>query len=124
MKALNLKKIFRLYLPSLVFATEFSTYAISSNITIASLIAGILALLLFLNLYLQNILISRLLGIIILLGSLYMVLAWLDDVVDGEATMGYIFGLLLILGSIVLSVLLIVGYERQAEGTRNCLEMT
>lgn len=124
MKALNLKKIFRLYLPSLVFATEFSTYAISSNITIASLIAGILALLLFLNLYLQNILISRLLGIIILLGSLYMVLAWLDDVVDGKATMGYIFGLLLILGSIVLSVLLIVGYERQAEGARNCLEMT
>ena len=36
MKALNLKKIFRLYLPSLVFATEFSTYAIASNITIAS----------------------------------------------------------------------------------------
>lgn len=87
------------------------------------MIAGILALLLFVNLFLQNILISRLLGIIILLGSLYMVLAWLDDVVDGEATMGYIFGLLLILGSIVLSVLLIVGYERQAEGMRNCLKM-
>ncbi|MPL94430.1 hypothetical protein SDC9_40583 [bioreactor metagenome] len=53
-------------LPSLVFATEFSTYAIASNISIVSLIAGILALL----------------------------------------------------------VLLIVGYERQAEGMRNCLEMT
>ena len=123
MKALNLKKFFRLYLPSLVFATEFSTYAIASNISIVSLIAGILALLLLVNLFLQNILISRVLGIIILLGSLYMVLAWLDDVVDGEATIGYIFGLLLILGSIVLSVLLIVGYKRQAEGMRNLLEM-
>ena len=113
MKALNIKKIFRLYLPSIVFAIAFSTYAIAYNITIFNLLAGIIAMLLIVNLYFQNILLSRILGVIFLLGSLYMLLALLDDVVDGEATIGYLIGLLMILCSISLSVLLIVGAKSQ-----------
>lgn len=112
MRTLDLKKIFRLYLPSLVFAIVFAVYAIASNITIFNSLAGIIVLLLIVNLYFQNILLSRILGVIFLLGSLYMVLALLDDVIDGEATIGYLFGLLVLLCSIALSVLLIVGYNK------------
>lgn len=112
MRTLNLKKIFRLYLPSLVFAIVFAVYAIASNMIIVNLLAGIIVLLLIVNLYFQNILLSRIFGVIFILGSLYMVLALLDDVFDGEATIGYLFGLLMIFCSIALSVLLIVGYNK------------
>ena len=112
MRTLDLKKIFRLYLPSLVFAIAFATYAIASNMTIFNILAGIIILLLIVNLLFQNILISRILGVIFLLGSSYMVLALLDDVIDDEATIGYLFGFLMILCSIALSVLLIVGYNK------------
>lgn len=112
MRTLDLKKIFRLYLPSLVFAIAFATYAIASNMTIFNILAGIIILLLIVNLFFQNILISRILGVIFLLGSSYMVLALLDDVIDDEATIGYLFGFLMILCSIALSVLLIVGYKK------------
>ena len=112
MKTLDLKKIFRLYLPSLVFAIVFAVYAIASNMNIFNLLAGIIVLLLIMNLYFQNILLSRILGVIFFLGSLYMVLALLDDVIDGKATIGCLFGLLMILCSITLSVLLIVGHNK------------
>ena len=112
MKTLDLKKIFRLYLPSLIFAIAIATYAIASSVTIVNLLAGIIVLLLIVNLFFQNILLSRILGVVFLLVSLYMVLALLDYVIDGEATIGYLFGLLMILCSIALSVLLIVGYNK------------
>lgn len=113
MRTLDLKKISRLYLPTAVFTGFFASHAIASNMTLVNIIAGIIVLLLILNLFFQNIILSKVLGVIFLLGSLYMVLAWLDDVIDGEATIGYLFGLLLILCSIALSILLIVGYNKQ-----------
>lgn len=113
MRTLDLKKLFRLYLPSVLFIGFFATQAVTSNLTMVNLLAGIIVLLLIVNLFFQNILISRILGVIFLLGSLYMVLALLDDVIDGEATIGYLLGLLMILCSIALSGLLIVGYNKQ-----------
>ena len=113
MKTLDLKKIFRLYLPSLVFAGVFATYAIVSNMTLVNIIAGSVALLIIVNLFIQNILLSRIIGTIFLLGSFYMTLALLDDIVDGEATIEYLFGFFMILLSIAMSVLLIIGYNKQ-----------
>lgn len=42
-----------------------------------------------------------------------MVLALLNDVIDGEATIGYLLGLLMLLCIIALSVLLILGDKPQ-----------
>ncbi len=114
MKTLDLKKIFRLYLPSVVFTGVFATYAIASNMTIVNIIAGSIALLIISNLFLKNVIISRILGTIFLLGSFYMMLALLDDIVDGEATIEYLFGFFMILFSIAMSVLLIIGYNKKS----------
>ena len=113
MKSLDLKKIFRLYLPSVVFAGIFATYAIVSNMTLVNIIAVSIALLIIVNLFIQNMLLSRILGSIFLFGSLYMILALLDDIMDGEATIEYLFGFFMILFSIAMSVLLIIGYNKQ-----------
>lgn len=112
MKTLDLKKIFRHYLPSAVFIGVFATYSIASNMTLVNIIAGVIVLLLIVNLFMQNIILSKVLGTIFLLGSLYMLLAWLDDVIDREATIEYLFGLPLILCSIVFSILLIIGNKK------------
>jgi len=114
MKTLDFKKIFRLYLPSVVFAGVFATYAIVSSMTLVNIIAGSIALLIIVNLFIQNILLSRILGTIFLLGSFYMILALLDDIVDGEATIEYLFGFFMILFSIAMSVLLIIGYNKKS----------
>jgi len=114
MKTLDLKKIFRLYLPSVVFTGVFATYAIASNMTIVNIIAGSIALLIISNLFLKNVIISRILGTIFLLGSFYMMLALLDDIVDGEATIEYLFGFFMILFSIAMSLLLIIGYNKKS----------
>jgi len=114
MKILDLRKIFRLYLPSAVFIVVFATYAIASNMTLVNIIAGSIALLIIANLFLKNVLINRILGTIFLLGSFYMVLALLDDIIDGEATIGYLFGFFMILFSIAMSVLLIIGYNKKS----------
>lgn len=113
LKTLDLKKIFRLYLPSVVFAGVFATYAIVSNMTLVNIIAGNIALLIIVNLFIQSLLLSRILGTIFLLGSFYMILALLDDIADGEATIEYLFGFFMILLSIAMSVLLIIGYNKQ-----------
>src|SRR5665647_544226 len=113
MKTLDLKKIFRLYLPSVVFIGVFATYAIASNMTLVNIIAGSIALLIIANLFLQNVLLSRILGTLFLLGSFYLILALLDDIIDGEATIEYLFGFFMILFSIAMSVLLILGYNKQ-----------
>ena len=113
MNTLDLKKFFRLYLPSVIFTGVFATYAIASNMTLVNIIAGSIALLIIVNLFIQNLLISRILGTIFLLGSFYMILALLDDIMDGEATIEYLFGFFMILFSITMSVLLIIGYNKQ-----------
>jgi len=113
MKALDFKKIFRLYLPSVVFAGVFASFAIVSSMTLVNIIAGSVALLIIVNLFIQNILLSRILGTIFLLGLFYMALALLDDIVDGEATIESLFGFFMILLSIAMSVLLIIGYNKQ-----------
>ena len=113
MKTLDLKKIFRLYLPSLAFIGVFVTYAIASNMTLVSIVAGCIVLIIIANLFLKNVLISRILGTIFLLGSFYMMLALIDDIVDRRATIEYLYGFFMILFSIVMSLLLIIGYNKQ-----------
>ena len=112
MKTLNLRHL-RNYLPSLFFIVLFSLYAINSILLSVNIVAGILVLLILGNIFLRNKLISRTMGIIFLLGSCYMMLALLDDVFDGEATMGYLFGFFLIVFSIIMSILFIGGFKSE-----------
>ena len=114
MKTLDLKKFFRLYLPSVVFIGILATSAIASNMTLVNILAGSIALLIIANLLLKNVILSRILGTIFLLGSFYMVSALLDDIRDGEATIEYLFGFFMILFSIAMSVLLIIGYNKKS----------
>ena len=100
-------------MPSVVFTGFFATHAIASNMTLVNIIAGSIAVLIIVNLFLQNIILSRILGVVFLIGSFYFMLALLDDVIDGEATIGYLFGFFMILFSIAMSVLLIIGYNKQ-----------
>jgi hypothetical protein len=100
-------------MPSLFFIILFMSYTVGSSILSVKLIAGVVALLLLGNMFLQNKIIVQVFGYIFLIGSIYMMLAWLDDVLDGEATLGYLISLFLILFSSAMSVLLIQGYEKQ-----------
>jgi hypothetical protein len=74
------------------------------------LTAGSIALLLLGNIFLQNKIISRILGMIFLLASGFMLLALFSDFINGKATTGYFAGLFLFLFSIAMSLLLIRGY--------------
>ncbi len=80
---------------------------------LVNIIAGSIVLLIISNLFLKNVIISRIFGIIFLLGSFYMMLALLDDIVDGEAIIEYLLGFFMILFSIAMSVLLIIGYNKK-----------
>lgn len=114
LKSLNRDRILRQILPSLFFIVCVVLYiGKGRGLTINMIFTGI-GLLFLGNVFLQNIIISRILGIIFLLGSLYMTLALFDDIFDGEATLkgGYWVGLLLIVISIIMSILLIVGYKK------------
>lgn len=117
MKTLDLKKTFRLYLPSILFAGFLSIQALDTNNYLVSIIMGAVALFLISNIFFKNLIISRILGTILLLGSLYIMLAWLDDVIDREASIDYLFGLPIIIISIIMSVLLIIGYKNSKSTT-------
>ncbi|HBG23890.1 MAG: hypothetical protein A2X17_07130 [Bacteroidetes bacterium GWF2_41_61] len=113
MKLPDKKLIMLLWLPSIFFIVIFFTQTFFSSVFAVNLIAGGVLLLLIANLVFRNIIISKILGIVFLLGSLYFLLALLDDVFDGEASIGYLFGGFIILFSIAMSVLLMVGYDKK-----------
>jgi len=127
LESLNLNKIFRHYLPSIFFIVIFTLTAFQSGILIGNFIGAMIALLLLWNLFLQNKIISRILGIIFLLISCYFLLALFDDIADGEATFagGYWVGLILFLSSLAMSILLILSYkkERQSSANREILKI-
>jgi hypothetical protein len=100
-------------MPSLFFIILFTSYALGSSILTVKLIAGFVALLLLGNMFLRNNITVQVFGYIFLIGSIYMMLAWLDDVLDGEATLSYLVGLFLIFFSLTMSVLLIRGFEKK-----------
>jgi hypothetical protein len=114
LKSLNRDRILKQILPSLFFIVCVVLYIGNGRGLTFNIIFTGIGLLFLGNVFLQNIIISRILGIIFLLGSLYMTLALFDDIVDGEATLkgGYWVGLLLFGISIIMSILLIVGYRK------------
>jgi hypothetical protein len=114
LKSLNRDRILKQILPSLFFIVCVVLYIGNGRGLPINIIFTGIGLLFLGNVFLQNIIISRILGIIFLLGSLYMTLALFDDIVDGEATLkgGYWVLLLLIVISIIMSILLIVGYKK------------
>lgn len=103
-----------MFLPSLSFLVLFALYAFNSVLLNVKIIAGLIVLLIVTNVFWQNRIVSKTMGIVFLLGSCYMMLALLDDVFDGEASMGYWFGFFLILFYIAMSILLIIGISKKA----------
>ena len=122
-KLLNRERLLKQVLPSLFFivvALHFITLgAIQSSWSVVIIAVSFIALLLS-NVFLQTKIIGRFLGIIFLLASCYMMMAIFDDVADGEATWGYLVGVFLFLSSIVMSVLLIVGYKKSLTEIEEC----
>jgi len=118
MKTINSSKIWRLILPSMFFIAIAVVYVLEFPILSRYMIVGSIVLPILVNLFLQNIIISRVLGVIFLLGSYYMMLAVISDVVNRKASFGYIFGALIILFSVAMAALLIVGYNKNRTNKR------
>ncbi|MCL2510999.1 MAG: hypothetical protein FWF09_03000 [Bacteroidales bacterium] len=118
MKAIYLSKIWRLVLPSLFFIVIAITYIFDFPTLSRCLIAGGIILPIFINLFLQNIIFSRILGSVFWLGSCYMMLALLSDVINGKASFGYLFVFLICLFSMAMAVLLIIGYKKKQNDDR------
>jgi uncharacterized membrane protein len=111
---LNRNKILGHILPSFFFLVLFAVGSFSSRLMNVKLIAGSIALLILGNIFLQNKIISRILGYIFLLGSIYMVLGIF---LDRETTWNYWnwAGEFLALFGIIMSVLLISGYKKKEQ---------
>ena len=117
MKSLNLKRFLRQVLPSVFFIVCIALYVGEVRGLTINLVATGLALLLLGNIFLQNIIVSRIFGTIFLLVSCYLVLAIFSDFVNGKASLGYLVGVFLLLVSIAMSILLILGYEKKKQFT-------
>lgn len=111
----NSNSILRHYLPSVFFIALFTIAVFQSEVIIGSIVAAAVPLILLANLFVQNKIVSRVLGIIFLLVSAYFLLALSDDIIDGEAAFfgGYWVGFVLFASGLVMSVLLIVNYKRR-----------
>ena len=118
-KSLNWNRFIRQILPSIFFSVIFVLYWHDSRPLAANLIAMGIALLLLGNIFLETKTITRIFGIVFLLGSCYLTLALFSDIANGKATLasGYWVGLVLIIISIVMSVLFILGYEKNKQLT-------
>jgi len=118
LKSLNKDRILRQILPSTFFIV-FSALAIfQSSILIGKVLGAIVILLLLGNIFLKSFMgrfIGIMLGIIFLLCSCYFLMALFSDIVKEKATLagGYWVGLVLVLSCMVMSVLLIWGYENK-----------
>ena len=117
MKSLNLKRFLRQVLPSVFFIVCIALYVGEVRGLTINLVATGLALLLLGNIFLQNIIVSRIFGTMFLLVSCYLVLAIFSDFVNGKASLGYLVGVFLLLVSIAMSILLILGYEKKKQFT-------
>jgi len=128
LKSLNRKRILRQILPSIFFILCIAGYIGEVRDLAVNLIAVGFALLLLGNIFLQNKIISRIMGVVFLLGSCYLWLALMSDVAKGKATLGYVGGAFLILFSIAMSALLILGYGKKKQHieieTEQCQEIT
>ena len=114
-ESLNRERILRQILPSVFFIVCTALYVGAVRGLTINLIAAGFGLLFLSNIFLQNIVLSRVLGVIFLLGSCFFMLALFSDVVNGKATLGYLVGVFLVLFSFVMSFLLILGYEKKKQ---------
>ena len=114
-ESLNQERILRQILPSVFFIVCTALYVGAVRGLTINLIAAGFGLLFLSNIFLQNIVLSRVLGVIFLLGSCFFMLALFSDVVNGKATLGYLVGVFLVLFSFAMSFLLILGYEKKKQ---------
>ena len=117
LKSTSLNRIIKQILPSVFFIVLIAGSGVGSKIVSVYLITGSIVLVLFVNIFLQNIIIRMILGFIFILCSLYMMLALLDDIVDGRATFsgGYWIGFVIVIFSLAMSILLVMGYEKKKQ---------
>ena len=98
-----------LFLPSLFFIVVLVEYATSSGAfyPIRYIVAGVFCLPLIVNLFIQDIIFSRIIGTAILLLILY------SDVINGKAIPNHLLPFFYFLICIAMSVLLIIGYKKE-----------
>ena len=119
LKSLNKNRVLRQILPSVFFIFIFVFLSFYWRIVP---ITGTIIALLIVHLILQNNIMGRILGVIFILGTLFMLVALLDDIIKGNATLGYIFGIFLVLLSFIMSVLLILGYKKNNKNSNQELK--
>ena len=112
-KWLNKSRILSNILPSVFFIVVFALYMGELRPLPLNLIAVGFMLLILVNVFLYNKIISLILGIIFLLGSCYMMLALFSDVINGKAALGYIVMFFLVLISIGMSALLMLRFIKK-----------
>lgn len=114
LKSLNRKRILRQILPSIFFILCIAGYIGEVRDLAVNLTAVGFALLLLGNIFLQNKIISRIMGVVFLLGSCYLWLALMSDIAKNPDPR-YLVGVFIILFSIAMSVLLILGYGKKKQ---------
>ena len=119
MKTFDRKFILRLLLPSAFFVVLLVLGAFGSPFWGVHLVTGTLILLILVNVFIKNIILSRVMGAVFLIGTGFMWLALLSDVINGKATLGYLVGVLLLLLSMFMAVSLVIGYEKPEVVTGN-----
>ena len=85
-------------------------------------ITGTIIALLIVHLILQNNIMGRILGVIFILGTFFMLVVLLYKIIKVNATFGYIFGIFLVLLSFIMSVLLILGYKKNNKNSNQELK--
>ena len=68
---------------------------------------------LIVHLIVQNKIMGRILGIFYMLGTLFIFVVLMDDMIRGYVTLGYLFGVFLVFLGLIMSILLFWGYERK-----------
>ena len=122
MQLIKSSKFWNLLLPSVYFIGLLLLWIGEASLGDASLsyiiflcIAGAFSLLVLVNIFLNNKLISKIVGGIVLFVSCYMMLALWDDFIDGEATKGYWVGVALFGFTITMAILYMIGYSKKPE---------
>ena len=113
LKSLDRKRILRQILPSVFFMVISILLAVMWSTV---LIPGIIFLLFIVHVILKNNIMGRILGVIFFLGAIFMMVVLIDDIIKGNATLGYLCGIFLVLLSFVMSILLVLGYNN---GSKN-----
>lgn len=119
LNSLTSGRVLKQIVPSVFFISISLFYTFIPDERLVNIVSGAFLLVLIGNIIWQNRIVSLVLGIIFLLGSCFFLMAINDNVfdsgftfIDRKAALSYFIFLLLLVTSIVMSVLMILGFRK------------